>query len=70
MVNWNKILESNHSKKVIRSFATSGICARAASTQLQDPEAKREFNLAVREHQTPYTRRLARKALRRRGALA
>ena len=67
MVDWNTILGNRHAVNVITDFATENLCAKLTSAKLQSPEAKREFNNAVRHHKSGYTRTLARKALRRRG---
>ena len=67
MVDWGKILENRQSMNVIKDFATDNICARNAARKINNPEARSEFNKAVKTHKTGYTRTLARKALRRRG---
>jgi hypothetical protein len=69
MVNWTTILNNQQSISVIQDFAREHICAKTAAANLDDIEAKRTFNGAVKQHRTAYTRVLARKALRRRGII-
>jgi hypothetical protein len=63
MINWTKLIDSN--KQAVKSFAVG----EASSKAFQSAFAGKEnpARCAVREYGTQYARRLARKALRRRG---
>jgi hypothetical protein len=66
MADWSTILETRQTTNVITDFANETISARETLRRLTNG-AFTEFNKILKERRTQYTRRLARKALRRRG---
>ena len=63
MINWTKLISSD--QKAVVKFATGNLSSQAFQQTFTGPENPARF--AVRNHGTLYARRLARKALRRRG---
>lgn len=67
MVNWNCVIDKN--KSAVKAFATGKMSLRSLMEKSSN-EARRELRHIERGYGAQYGRRLARKALRRRGALA
>jgi hypothetical protein len=66
MVNWSDLIDTN--KKVVVKFATG--CLSGEDFQREFSGNPNPARCAVRDHGVTYARRLARKALRRRGLIA
>lgn len=65
MVNWTKIVKANPG--VLQDYAENVLSLRAAIQETRNPEARRELYKVEKLYGSNYGRRVARKALRRRG---
>lgn len=65
--NWNTLLSNQQKRNLIMKWSVGEVSTRFVSQQLAFSEAAGEFRRLVRTHGTTYGRRLARKALNRRG---
>ena len=66
-VDWGVILNNQRSTKVLNGWATGQLNTNIVRSSLRGSQAGSEFNFALRKYGVMYGRRVARKALRRRG---
>lgn len=69
MTKWTKILETNWDQQATRLFALGAITGKEFYNQFAGKTAGGAVRNLLRKHGVQYSRRLARKSLRRRGLL-
>lgn len=67
MINWNKLLRTDNDKIVLREFASGAYSGRTLYHWYANTSSGGVARNLLRDHGVTYARRLARKALRRRG---
>jgi hypothetical protein len=67
MINWSGILSNRKSVKAVKQFATGASSGRELYSTFANTDNGGEVRSLLREHGVTYSRRLARKALKRRG---
>ena len=67
MVNWNGILSSTNNVKTVQKFATGSTTGQELYSEFSNTPSGGEVRTLLRTHGVTYSRRLARKALKRRG---
>lgn len=67
MVDWSGILSSKSSVNTMKSFATGEMSGRTLYSQFANTDSGGAVRQLLRQHGVTYGRRLARKALTRRG---
>jgi len=67
MVDWSGILSSKSSVSTMKSFATGEMSGRTLYSQFANTESGGAVRQLLRQYGVTYGRRLARKALTRRG---
>ena len=67
MINWSGILSNRKSVKAVKQFANGSTSGRELYSTFANTDNGGEVRSLLREHGVTYSRRLARKALKRRG---
>ena len=67
MIDWSTILSNKTKVKAVKKFAVGETSGRELTSNFADTEASGEVRSLLRTHGVTYGRRLARKALKRRG---
>ena len=67
MIDWGTILSNNTKVKAVKKFAHSEGTGRELTSSLANTDGSGEVRTLLRTHGVTYGRRLARKALKRRG---
>jgi hypothetical protein len=69
MVNWTEVLANRKQLRTVAKFAGGDMSASQLRSSFKGTDASREVNSLIKTHGTTYARRLARKALKRRGTV-
>jgi hypothetical protein len=69
VVNWNEVLGTKQQLRTVAKFAGGELSATKLRQTFRGTEVAGEINSLIRNHGTQYARRLARKALKRRGTV-
>jgi len=67
MIDWSTILSNKTKVKAVKKFAVGENSGRELTSSFANTEASGEVRSLLRNHGVTYGRRLARKALKRRG---
>ena len=67
MVDWSSVLSNRSKVRAVKKFATGGATGSDLTTSFANTEDSAEVRTLLRTYGVVYSRRLARKALKRRG---